>query len=282
MELTPMPPLKPGDVWGALNSENLTKLAQAVTILEGRLDQFAVGTPVVKISEAAYLALNPVDPDVIYVIYATPPTVPDEPPVMVTPGTTADITDTFTNTATPPGPATTPTGTQAWRVESGTWTEGAGKLSAAADGAIIVQNLGVKTQTIEFVIAGTIGTPSFPGPVMLYDNSNDWHYRVLKQNTSELAIFRRDPTQVTVWQSNAGVVKAGDKVRVSVSGATSNTVFRIWVNNAEITTGAVGSLKDTDATPPAGTECGFRYSFASGGNTYQYGTTKMWKAVVAP
>lgn len=281
MDLTPMPPTGANDVWGSPLNDNLIKLRDAVNLLDLRVTTaLESASTVTKISDSAYLALNPPDPDVIYVVYAD--TVVTPPDVPVDTGPVADISDTFSNTATPPGPATTPTGTQAWRVEAGTWTEGSGTLSAAADGAILVQQLGVKTQTIEFTITGTMPAAAFPGAVMLYDDSNDWHYRVIKANASQIAVYRRDPTQATVWMSNVGVVSAGNKVRVSVSGANGNTVFRIWVNDVELTTGSTGSLTDTDATPPAGTECGFRYSFTSGGNTYQYGPTKMWKSVVAP
>jgi hypothetical protein len=228
------------------------------------------GTPVVVITDTAYAALNPPDPDTVYVI--TSDTVTPPPP-------TATVEDAFAATESPPVAADTG---QLWRVELGTWNQTAGTLRATADGAIIVQDLGVKTQTIEFTINGTLVANSAPGPVMLYDNSNDWHYRVLRGSSGQLAIHRRDPTQTTIWTSNNNLINAGDKVRVAVTGASGATAFRVWVNDGEVTLGASGSLTDTDGTPPAGTECGFRYSFGSGGDTYTYGPTKMWNTVQVP
>jgi hypothetical protein len=224
----------------------------------------------VVLSESAYAALATPDPDVVYVVTADETTPPPA---------TATVEDAFAATESPP--ATADTG-QPWRVELGTWNQSAGTLRATADGAIIVQNLGGRTQTIEFTITGSLVANSAPGPVMLYDNANDWHYRILRGSSGQLSVLRRDPTQTTVWASNNGLINAGDKVRIAVTGAAGATAFRVWVNDGEVTSGASGSLTDTDGTPPLGTECGFRYSFASGGDTFQYGPTKMWDTVQVP
>ena len=157
-----------------------------------------------------------------------------------------------------------------------------GGLSASADGAIIVTNVGSNTQTVEYVIGGNLLASSNPTVVLRY-GSNNWHYRIGKINTSEMNIQRYNPGfSGQVWRSNTGTVLLGDKVRVSPTGTAGAVTFRIWVNDVKVTSGASGSLTDTDATVPAGTEAGFRYGFSSSGGTYNFRNFRAHGALLTP
>ncbi len=190
------------------------------------------------------------------------------------------VKDDFTAAQSPP--TTTDTG-QSWRIESGTWTKGSGVLYAAADAAIAVVSLASTTQTVEAVIGGTVTASSVPTIILGYDNTNDWHYRIEKVNTSEIQCIRRDPSATTVWRTNTGAFGgAGSKVRVSVTGAAGARVFRLWVNDTEITTLASGSFTDTDASPPLGTEAGFRFAYTASGGAYRYQSFRADNTVRQP
>lgn len=223
-------------------------------------------TDIVRLTQSEYDALTPKVATVLYVIAADEE---EEPPPV-----TWLVTDNFVAVESPP--ATADTG-QSWRVESGTWSQNAG-ISAAADGGIILVNLGSTTQTVEFVVGGTVGGGSFPAVLLRYNNTGDTWYMV-QQNNNALSLSRQ---WTSIWTSNANAAPHGATVRVSVTGSGASVVFRVWVNGTELTTGLTGSLTDTSGTGSAGTEAGFRMGFNAGAGTYKFNSFKGDDSVAVP